>query len=110
MKLFIFVHSIKNKKSVQYICHPENPWYKLRKNFPEKFESDVYPIPNLEEWFHVTVIVDYPTVNVFINNSDASSLVIEELSSFKDGWVGLWVGNGSEGYFRNLRIIPNNLH
>jgi hypothetical protein len=31
-------------------------------------------------------------------------LVVNELSDRSDGSVGLWVGNGSGGYFDNLHV------
>lgn len=30
---------------------------------------------------------------------------LEQLISCKEGCIGFWVGNNSEGYFRNLKII-----
>ena len=91
--------------SVQYISHPEYTWYKLRKENPEKYENLVLPVPEPTDWFHVTILVDYPNVKVFVNNSDEPSLTVEQLSSRKEGWIGFWVGNNSEGYFRNLKIM-----
>ena len=90
--------------SVQYICHPEFTWQKLRTDFPEQFENHVTPIPNPEEWFHAKVLVKWPDVKVFVENSSESSLDIQMKSTFKKGKIGLWVGNGSDGSFRNLTV------
>ena len=90
--------------SVQYISHPEYTWFKLRKEHPEKYENPVLPVPDPTDWFHATIIVDYPNVKVFANNSEKPSLTVKQLSSRKEGWIGFWVGNNSEGFFRNLKI------
>ena len=62
------------------------------------------PVPDPTDWFHATIIINYPDVKVFVDNSDEPSLSVEKLNSRKEGWIGFWVGHGSEGYFRNLKI------
>jgi len=103
---FNFKNPDRSGHSVQYISHPEYPWYVLRKNYPEQYENPVLPVPDPKDWFHATIVIDYPEVQVFVNDSKEPSLVIEQLSERKDGWLGFWVGYGSEGYFRNLKINP----
>ena len=94
----------RNGHSVQYISHPKNTWYYLRENFPEKYENPVKPVPEPTKWFHAKIVVDYPQVTVYVNDSSEPSLVIEQLSDRKEGPLGFWVGNNSEGWFRNLKI------
>lgn len=102
---FNFKSPERNSHSVQYISHPKNTWYFLRENFPEKYENPVTPVPDPTGWFHATIEVTYPEVKVFVNNSEKASLVVEQLSSRKQGLIGFWVGNNSEGWFKNLKII-----
>jgi len=92
--------------SVQYISHPKFTWQKLRSEFPEQYEKTVTPVPNPDEFFHARIEVKWPTVNVFVENSDIPSLEVKMLSTFKTGKVGLWVGNGSDGSFKNLVVKP----
>jgi hypothetical protein len=40
-----------------------------------------------------------------VNGSEVPALTVELLNDRLKGKVGLWVGNGSDGWFRNLRII-----
>lgn len=103
---FNFKSPERKTHSVQYISHPDYTWNKLREEHPEKYENTVTPVPDPTGWFHVTIIVEHPTVKVFVNNSDKPSLVVDQLSSRKKGWIGFWVGNESEGYFKNLEITP----
>jgi len=90
--------------SVQYVSEPEYPWHVLREKFPEKYENPVVPVPKPNEWFHVTIIVEYPIVKVFVNDSKEASLVVTQISKRKIGWLGFWVGYGSDGWFRNLKV------
>lgn len=106
-RAFNFMNPDRNSHSVQYISHPNNTWYSLREQQPGKFENSVMPIPEPNDWFHITIEVNYPNVKVFVNESKKPSLVIEQISDQKQGWVGFWVGNNSEGSFRNLKIIPS---
>jgi hypothetical protein len=101
---FNFKNPERKTHAVQYISHPQNTWFRLRENFPDKYESAVDPVPNPDDWFHVIITVQYPTVKVYVNNSNQPSLIVEQLCNQTEGWVGLWVGNFSEGDFRNLKI------
>jgi len=94
---FNFKNPDRNGHSVQYISHPEFTWYKLRKDNPRKYENSLNIVPEPNDWFHVTILIDYPKVEVFVNNSESPSLKIKQLSSRKKGLIGFWVGNNSEG-------------
>lgn len=97
---------VRSGHSVQYICHPDFPWFTLRKDFPEQFENPVAPIPNPEDWFHAKVVVKWPSVKVFVEKNKEPSLEVNMISAFKKGKVGFWAGNGSDGAYKNLVIKP----
>lgn len=101
---FNFENPERKGHSVQYVSHPEFTWYKLRQEHPEKYENPVNPVPDPNDWFHVTIKVHHPAVKVYVNDSEDASLEINQLSSQKGGWVGFFVGNASEGYFNHLKI------
>lgn len=101
---FNFKKPERTSHSVQYISHPKFTWQKLRTDFPAQFEKTVTPVPNPDDFFHAKVVVKWPTVKVFVENSDVHSLEVKILSAFKKGKVGFWVGNGSDGSFKNLVV------
>ena len=101
---FNFKSPERNGHSVQYISHPKNTWYFLRENFPDKYENPLTPVPDPNGWFHAKIEVEFPVVKVFVDNAKEPSLVTKQLSNRKEGLLGLWVGNNSEGWFRNLKI------
>jgi len=101
---FNFKSPERRNHSVQYIAEPEYGWSRLREEFPGKFENEVNPLPDPDAWFHATISIEYPVVKVFVNGSESPSLTINQLSSRKQGWIGFWVGNTSDGYFKNLKI------
>lgn len=101
---FNFFNPERNTHSIQYISMPEHPWQQLRQDFPGKYENNIFNPPNPDDWFHVSIEINYPTITVFVNNQTVPSLVVEQLSTNKTGSVGLWVGYMSEGEFKNLKI------
>ncbi|HTI71793.1 MAG TPA: hypothetical protein VMF06_17590 [Candidatus Limnocylindria bacterium] len=97
---------VRHVHGVQYVAHPAFPWFKLRAEHPGQYEQEVVPAPDPNDWFHVRVEITHPTVTVFVNGSQKPSLTVKQLSDRKGGWIGLWVGNGSEGDFANLKVTP----
>lgn len=93
-------------RAVQYISHPTYPWQKLRAEHPGQYEKPVNPAPDPNGWFHVRIVVAAPQVSVFVDGATEPSLVVSQLSDRRKGRVGLWVGNGSNGDFANLKITP----
>lgn len=91
--------------AVQYVSMPAHDWSVLRRDFPGIYENNIHPVPQpVDGWFHVRVVVDAPTVQVYVERADEPCLQIEQLSERGKGRVGFWVGNGSEGWFRNLML------
>jgi hypothetical protein len=94
----------RHSHAVQYASHPLWPWQRLRSERPDQYEKAVIPEPDGDEWFHARVVVERSKVSVYVNSASAPSLVVNELSDRAYGSLGLWVGEGSGGYFANLRV------
>jgi hypothetical protein len=90
--------------SVQYVSLPSYDWQKLRTDFPNKYEHSINPAPKSDEWFHVRIVINTPKISVYVNNNSTPELIVEQLSNRKDGNIGFWVGNQSDGDFANLKI------
>ncbi len=99
--------STRRAHAVQYISSPDYGWPVLRGKYPGKYEQPVQSAPDPDGWFHARVVLDYPTVSVFVDNADQPCLVVRQLNDIKTGWVGLFVGEGSDGGFANLKITSN---
>jgi hypothetical protein len=104
---FNFRNSERKNHSVQYISHPTFTWSRLREESPDTYENEIRPVPDPDNWFKATIIIDYPEVKVYVNDSQEASLSIEQLSEFEKGGLGFWVGHNSKGSFRNLKIKLN---
>jgi len=90
--------------SVQYISLPDYDWQRLRTEFPNKYEHSLNPSPKPDEWFHVRIVVTTPKISVYVNNNPNPDLVVEQISKKKEGMIGFWTGNQSDGDFANLKI------
>jgi hypothetical protein len=96
--------SVRRIHAVQYVSHPDFPWNVLRETQNAKYEKAIPYAPDPNEWFHVKIVVDYPQLTVYINNSTSPCLSVDKLNDRQSGKVGLWVGNTSGGEFANLAI------
>jgi len=90
--------------SIQYVSMPEHDWSDLRKNHPGKYEAAIAPAPDPASWVKLKVVVEGKTVAAFVNDANKPALTVELLSGRLKGKVALWVGNGSDGWFKNLRV------
>ena len=98
--------SVRRIHAVQYISHPDFPWNVLRETQNAKYEKAIPSAPDPNEWFHVKIVVDYPHITVYVNNSASPCLIVDKLNDRQAGKIGLWVGNSSGGEFANL-VITN---
>jgi hypothetical protein len=98
---------VRRAHAVQYISMPDHDWRQLRDTHPGVYESGITPAPNPDDWLHARIVVEAKRVSVFVNGAREPSLVVERLTDRASGWVGFWVGDGSDGAFSNLSISPS---
>lgn len=104
LRPFNFQNAERRNHSLQYVSMPEHDWSELRNNHPGKYEAALDPTPVPESWVKIKLVIEGKRVSAFINDADEPALTVELLNDRLTGKVGLWVGNGSDGWFRNLRI------
>jgi len=94
---------LRRNHSTQYVSEPQFPWQKLRAENPGVYESYV----DLETgaWTHLRLDVDGVRARLFVNGAPQPALIVNDLKrGVVSGQVGLWIGSGTEAYFRNLQI------
>jgi hypothetical protein len=96
---------VRRQHAVQYIAIPDYDWPRLRKEFPEEFENPVDASIVPTDWVPLRVVVQGQSIQVFVGKSSAPALDVRKLGKYGSGMIGLWVGNGSDGDFANLRIL-----
>ena len=97
---------VRRNHSTQYISHPEWPWFRLRKETPEKYESYVDVVP--ATWTKIKIEVRGDKARLYVNDGDQPALIVNDVKSGASGTggVALWSGIGTVGHFRNLTIKP----
>ena len=95
---------VRRNHSVQYISHPEWPWFRLRKEFPEKYEAYVDLVPG--EWTKVRIEVQGDQARLFVHGATQPTLIVNDLKSGKGarGGIALWIDVGTVAHFRNLVV------
>lgn len=96
--------SVRRIHAVQYIAMPLYDWPTLRHEHPGKYEKPLEPAPDPNAWFHVRLMINEDLIKVYVNGSFQPSLEVVPLTKEKGKKIGLWVGNGSAGSWKNLII------
>jgi len=94
---------VRRNHSTQYISFPDFPWQKLRKEFPEKYESYVDLVP--AEWTKVKIEVRGEQARLYIHGNAQPTLLVNDLKlGMAKGAVALFIGPGTIAHFSDLRI------
>jgi hypothetical protein len=90
---------------MQYIFHPTYTWRKLRTEREGEFEAEYPNPPDPNDWVKVQLTVLPQRVRVTDPASGAILLEVPRLDNSTSGQIGFWVGEGSQGSIRNLRML-----
>ena len=94
---------VRRNHSAQYISFPDFPWQRLRKEFPEKYESYVDLVPG--EWTKVKIEVRGDKGRLYVGGAPQPALVVNDLKlGQSQGAIALWVGPGTVAHFADLRV------
>jgi hypothetical protein len=90
--------------AVQYISHPDWPWFRLRKENPEKYESYVDLLPGV--WSKVKIDVRGERARLYVHGQAQPTLIVNDLKTGAQGKgaVALWSFHDTVAYFRDLRV------
>jgi hypothetical protein len=92
--------------AVQYISHPDWPWFRLRKETPSKYESYVDIEPNV--WTRIKIEVRGDKARLYVHGQTQPTLVVNDVKSGAQakGGVALWIDSGTVAHFRALSVQP----
>ncbi|MDB5127403.1 family 16 glycoside hydrolase, partial [Mucilaginibacter sp.] len=104
---FLAADPVRKSHGVQYIAVPKYDWPLLREKYPNKYEQAVLPAPDPNAWFHVRITVTPKKVSVYVNGVQKAMLEVEPLVNTGGTKIGYWVGNGSPGDWKTLKITES---
>ena len=97
---------VRRNHAVQYISHPDWPFFRLRKEAPSKYESYVDLMPGV--WTKVKIEVRGERARLYVHDQEQPTLIVNDLKTGAQGQgaVALWSFPGTVAHFRNLRVEP----
>ena len=97
---------VRKQHGCQYFSYPGYTFAYFRKHGIEGYEAPIEGY--LDKWFHLRAVIHEDKAKFYVDDMETPVLCIEHLKHGKDakGYVGLYVDNGTEGYFKNL-VIEN---
>jgi len=95
---------LRRNHATQYISFPDFPWFKLREQFPGKYESYVDLVSG--DWTKVRIEVKGDKAKLFVHDHPQPVLIVNDLKMGADahGSIGLWIGPGTDARFANLVV------
>jgi hypothetical protein len=95
---------VRRNHSTQYFSYPGYDFDRLRREAPDRYESYTDLVPG--EWTHLRVEVAGATARFYVGAAAQPVLIVQDLKHGPDahGAVGLFVGSGTDGHFRNLSV------
>lgn len=94
---------LRRNHSTQYVSEPEWPWERLRRESPGVYESYVDLEPGA--WTPMKIVIEGKKARLYVHGAEQPCLMVNDLKlPSAQGAVALWVGPGTNGYFRNLRL------
>src|SRR5213596_1966733 len=90
--------------ATQYVSHPDWPWFRLRKEFPSKYESYVDLMPGV--WTKIKIEVRGERARLYVHGQEQPTLIVNDLKSGAQGkgGVALYIDRGTVAHFRDLRV------
>lgn len=91
--------------AIQYYAYPDFKFNKLR-NPVYQGQYETYADIGLDEWITLRIDVEDKKATLYINDQKYPSFIVNEmLGKSASGSIGLWVDIGTEGYFKDFRIL-----
>ena len=93
---------VRRNHSVQYESLPDFPWSRLRKEFPEKYETYVDLQP--ATWTRYRLVAQGAKVALHVHGAVQPTILVTDARSTRTGRIALWVGPGTVAHFAGLSV------
>jgi hypothetical protein len=99
---------LRRNHSTQYFSYPDYKFDRLRKESEGKYES--YADMGLNEWIKMKIVVKDAQARLYLNDQPQPVLIVNDLKlgAANSGAIGLWVDTGTDAFFRNIKVVPEN--
>ncbi|MEJ2545869.1 MAG: hypothetical protein P8Y99_17540, partial [Calditrichaceae bacterium] len=98
-------NQLQRNHSLQYVSHPDYPWYRLREETPGLYESYTDMVPG--EWTKLKIEVDGQTAKLYLHDAEQPSLIVNDLKhEATEGRIALWLHWSTLARYRHLKVMP----
>lgn len=92
--------------TVQYYAYPDYKFDRLRAESKGEFET--YADIGLDEWITFRVEFKGKEAKLYLNDQEYASFIVNEMKGkTQSGSIALWVDIGTEGYFKDFKILKS---
>jgi hypothetical protein len=95
---------IRRNRATQYFSYPDWKFDRMRTEVPGHYEAYVDLVTGA--WTKIRIEVEGEKAQLFVHDLEHPILVVNDLKHGPDmtGGIGLYIDNGTEGFFRNLKV------
>ncbi|MFP6710571.1 MAG: hypothetical protein VB913_02620 [Rhodospirillales bacterium] len=95
---------LRRNRATQYFSYPDWKFDRLRTEVPGHYESYVDLVTGA--WTKMRIEVDGDKAKLFVHDQEHPTIIVNDLKHGADlkGSIGLYIDNGTEGFFRNLSV------
>jgi hypothetical protein len=95
---------VRRNHAAQYVSHPDWPWFRLRQEFPSKYEAYVDLVPG--EWTKVRIEVHGEQARLYVHGVKQPTLIVGDVKSGANahGAIALWIDKDTIAHFRNVVV------
>lgn len=95
---------LRRNRAAQYFSYPDWKFDRLRTEVPGQYESYVDLVTGA--WTKMRIEVKGDQAKLFIHDNEYPTIIVNDLKhgSEMKGGIGLYIDNGTEGFFKNLKV------
>lgn len=95
---------LRRNRATQYFSYPNWKFDRMRTEVPGHYEAYVDLVTG--EWTKLRIEVDGDMAKLFVHDQEQPTIIVNDLKHGTElkGGIGLYIDNGTEGFFKNLKI------
>ena len=95
---------LRRNRATQYFSYPDWKFDRLRTEVPGHYEAYVDLVTGA--WTKMRIEVEGDKAKLFVHDNEHPTIIVNDLKHGPDlaGEIGLYIDNGTEGFFKNLMV------
>ncbi|MBT3916866.1 MAG: hypothetical protein HN731_07770 [Rhodospirillaceae bacterium] len=98
---------LRRNRATQYFSYPDWKFDRMRTEVPGHYEAYVDLVTGA--WTNMRIEVEGDKAKLFVHDNEHPTIIVNDLKHGPDltGGIGLYIDNGTEGFFKNLTVSPS---